>query len=155
MISSSCAFSVTVPKLSSAHSSVRRLLPSVPLTYRSFVHNPPICLVGASIGVNPKKFECRTKLSTAEMATNKGKGEVKLFDSGEDLAVSLAKYIADLSDKFAKERGAFSIVFSGGSLFNSLRFLKTNSFFLPALISFNINYSIFSTPKFIMSPLHN
>ena len=51
------------------------------------------------------------------------KGEVKkeVFESEEDLAVSLAKYTAQLSDKFCKERGAFTVVLSGGSLINSLR----------------------------------
>nr|POE59931.1 putative 6-phosphogluconolactonase 4, chloroplastic [Quercus suber] len=59
----------------------------------------------------------RTRVS---MAT---KGEVKkeVFESEEDLAVSLAKYTAQLSDKFCKERGAFTVVLSGGSLINSLR----------------------------------
>ena len=59
----------------------------------------------------------RTRVS---MAT---KGEVKkeVFESAEDLAVALAKYTAQLSDKFCKERGAFSVVLSGGSLINSLR----------------------------------
>lgn len=57
------------------------------------------------------------------MAANAEKGVVKkeVFESEEDLAVSLAKYTAQLSDKFGKERGAFSVVLSGGSLINSLR----------------------------------
>ncbi|WOH06627.1 hypothetical protein DCAR_0626055 [Daucus carota subsp. sativus] len=49
-----------------------------------------------------------------------GKGEVNVFNKREDLSVSLAKYIAELSDKFTKERGAFTIVLSGGDLFESL-----------------------------------
>ena len=57
----------------------------------------------------------------AEIATEKGKGKVQVFDLEEDLAVSLAKYTADLSDKFVKERGAFTVVLSGGSLVKSLR----------------------------------
>ncbi|KAE8077637.1 hypothetical protein FH972_016184 [Carpinus fangiana] len=47
--------------------------------------------------------------------------KVEVFDTEEEVAVSLAKYIADLSDKFCKERGAFTIVLSGGSLIESLR----------------------------------
>ncbi|KAG5233643.1 6-phosphogluconolactonase [Salix suchowensis] len=35
---------------------------------------------------------------------------VEVFDSEEELAVSLAKYTADLSDKFAKERGSFMLL---------------------------------------------
>nr|AFP55585.1 6-phosphogluconolactonase [Rosa rugosa] len=58
--------------------------------------------------------------STAGMAgQNKKKAEV--FDSEEQLAVQLAKYTADLSDKFSKERGAFTVVLSGGSLIKALR----------------------------------
>jgi len=49
---------------------------------------------------------------------------VEVFDTEEDLAVSLAKYTAHLSDKFAKERGAFTVVVSGGSLIKSLRYLS-------------------------------
>lgn len=59
------------------------------------------------------------------VVTDKGKGDIKVFDSEEDLAVSLAKYIANLSDKFAKERGAFTVALSGGSLIKSLRYAKT------------------------------
>ncbi|KAJ8554252.1 hypothetical protein K7X08_024930 [Anisodus acutangulus] len=47
--------------------------------------------------------------------------EVQVFDSEEELAVSLAKCTADLSDKFCKERDAFTVVVSGGSLIKSLR----------------------------------
>lgn len=56
------------------------------------------------------------------MATDSGKVlKTAVFDSEEDLAVSLAKYTADLSEKFVKERGAFTVVVSGGSLIKSLR----------------------------------
>lgn len=57
----------------------------------------------------------------AEIGTEKAKGKVQVFDSEEDLAVTLAKHTADLSDKFAKRRGAFTLVLSGGSLIKSLR----------------------------------
>jgi 6-phosphogluconolactonase len=57
----------------------------------------------------------------AEITTERGKGKVQVFDTEDDLSVSLAKYTADLSDKFAKERGAFTVVVSGGSLIKSLR----------------------------------
>lgn len=58
------------------------------------------------------------------MATEKGKEEkkrVEIFDTEENLAVELAKYTADLSDKYCKEKGAFTVVVSGGSLIKSLR----------------------------------
>lgn len=63
------------------------------------------------------------------MASAKGKGDVKIFNNREDLSVSLAKYIADLSDKFIKDRGAFTIVLSGGDLFESLGFVSLILFF--------------------------
>lgn len=62
------------------------------------------------------------------MANEKSQGKnVKVFDSEEDLAVALAKYTADLSDKFTKERGSFTVVVSGGSLIKSLRSLFITS----------------------------
>ncbi|XP_010274562.1 PREDICTED: probable 6-phosphogluconolactonase 4, chloroplastic isoform X2 [Nelumbo nucifera] len=54
-------------------------------------------------------------------ASEKGKGDLQVFESEEDLSVSLAKYTADLSEKFIQERGAFTVVLSGGSLIHSLR----------------------------------
>jgi hypothetical protein len=45
-----------------------------------------------------------------------------IFDAEEDLAASLAKYTAELSAKLAAERGAFTVVLSGGSLVKALRF---------------------------------
>ncbi|MQL87562.1 hypothetical protein Taro_020116 [Colocasia esculenta] len=50
-----------------------------------------------------------------------GNAELLVFQSEEDLAFSLAKYTAELSEKCAQERGAFSVVLSGGSLIKSLR----------------------------------
>nr|TKR91224.1 hypothetical protein D5086_0000225440 [Populus alba] len=40
---------------------------------------------------------------------------LEVFDT-EELSVSLAKYTAVLSDKFAKERGSFTVVLSVGSI---------------------------------------
>lgn len=48
------------------------------------------------------------------------KAKVQVFDSEEELKGSLAKYTADLSEKFCRERGSFSVVFSGGSLIKCL-----------------------------------
>lgn len=47
--------------------------------------------------------------------------KVQVFDSKDDLAAELAKYTADLSDKFTKERSSFTVVLSGGSLIDYLR----------------------------------
>ncbi|RWW17833.1 hypothetical protein GW17_00018218 [Ensete ventricosum] len=52
----------------------------------------------------------------------KGKQGLLVFDSEEELSVSLAKYTAELSEKFVQERGVFTVVLSGGSLVKSLRF---------------------------------
>ncbi|XP_062120010.1 probable 6-phosphogluconolactonase 4, chloroplastic isoform X2 [Humulus lupulus] len=54
------------------------------------------------------------------MAAASGK-KIDVFDSKDELAVKLAKYTADLSEKFTKERGAFTVVLSGGSLIDYLR----------------------------------
>ncbi|KAK2972828.1 hypothetical protein RJ640_028356 [Escallonia rubra] len=55
------------------------------------------------------------------METEKGKPEVHKLISEEDVAVALAKYIADLSDKSVKGKGSFSVALSGGSLIHTLR----------------------------------
>jgi 6-phosphogluconolactonase len=60
-------------------------------------------------------------MATQAVGEEKKKKKVEVFDTEEDLSVSLAKYTADLSDKFTKERGAFTVVLSGGSLIKSLR----------------------------------
>ncbi|XP_050881889.1 6-phosphogluconolactonase 3, chloroplastic [Lathyrus oleraceus] len=49
--------------------------------------------------------------------------EVEVFEK-EALAVSLAKYVADLSNKFTQQIGAFTVCLSGGSLINYLRKLS-------------------------------
>ncbi|KAF8379781.1 hypothetical protein HHK36_029230 [Tetracentron sinense] len=55
------------------------------------------------------------------METEKGKGKLQVFESEEEISVSLAKYTADLSEKFVRESGAFTVVLSGGSLIDWLR----------------------------------
>lgn len=47
--------------------------------------------------------------------------KIEKFETEEEVAVRLAKYTADLSAKFVKERGAFTVVLSGGSLIDALR----------------------------------
>ncbi|VAI34874.1 unnamed protein product [Triticum turgidum subsp. durum] len=49
------------------------------------------------------------------------KRDLLIFDAEENLAVALAKYTADISAKFAAERGAVTVVLSGGSLIYALR----------------------------------
>ncbi|PKA50365.1 putative 6-phosphogluconolactonase 2 [Apostasia shenzhenica] len=48
-------------------------------------------------------------------------GELRIFESLEDLAIDLAEYVAQLSEVFVKERGFFSIALTGGSLISLMR----------------------------------
>uniref|UniRef100_A0A5B7BCB7 Probable 6-phosphogluconolactonase n=1 Tax=Davidia involucrata TaxID=16924 RepID=A0A5B7BCB7_DAVIN len=125
MAASSRSLSASLRTLPTRVPSRRPLPPYIPLTSQSVLPNPLVCSLGPKrvsvIGVNSKRLDCKATSSMAEMATEKGKGKLQVFDSEEDLSVSLAKYTADLSDKFAKERGAFTVVLSGGSLIKSLR----------------------------------
>ncbi|KAG2239437.1 hypothetical protein Bca4012_079332 [Brassica carinata] len=69
-----------------------------------------------------KLSEVRSMATTAsQTGKEENKKRVEIFDTEENLAIDLAKYTADLSDKFCKERGAFTVVVSGGSLIKSLR----------------------------------
>ncbi|KAL2527516.1 putative 6-phosphogluconolactonase 5 [Abeliophyllum distichum] len=99
--------------------SFNRSVPYIPLTSHTFPAKP----LFRSLKSNPnlRKFKCRTKASMAETVTPKSKAKVQVFDSEEDLAVSLAKYTSDLANKFAQERDSFTVVLSGGSLVKSLR----------------------------------
>ncbi|XP_057950786.1 probable 6-phosphogluconolactonase 4, chloroplastic [Malania oleifera] len=74
-----------------------------------------------AVAADRKSFGCKAASSTAGMAAEKGKLKEEIFDSEEELAVALAKYTAELSKKFTAERGAFTVVLSGGSLIKSLR----------------------------------
>ncbi|KAL6533371.1 hypothetical protein OROMI_027483 [Orobanche minor] len=47
--------------------------------------------------------------------------KVLKFDTEEDVAVAVAKYTADLSEKYIKEKASFSVVLSGGTLIDTLR----------------------------------
>ncbi|KAK7320863.1 hypothetical protein VNO77_30748 [Canavalia gladiata] len=68
-------------------------------------------------GLSPKKRFGEIK---ASIKWEKGFKKVEVF-SKEHLAVSLAYDVAQLSNKFTKERGAFTVVLSGGSLIKYLR----------------------------------
>ncbi|KAJ6874539.1 6-phosphogluconolactonase 4 [Populus alba x Populus x berolinensis] len=71
-----------------------------------------------------KRFVCCCKAkssSSSFMADQNNKKVVKVYDTEQDVAVSLAKYVADLSAKFAKERGSFTVVLSGGYLIDNIR----------------------------------
>ncbi|MBA0744462.1 hypothetical protein Gogos_007082 [Gossypium gossypioides] len=89
---------------------------SPPLTQKTLTFSTVTRAVSGS-----GKFYWRAKASMAGTAMEKGKGKVEVFDSEENLSVSLAKYTADLAAKFSKEKGSFTVVLSGGSLIKSLR----------------------------------
>ncbi|XP_027901765.1 probable 6-phosphogluconolactonase 4, chloroplastic [Vigna unguiculata] len=67
---------------------------------------------------SPSTFKGISVNLTSMADTNKA--AVEVFE-GDDLAVSLAKYVADLSNKFTSERGAFTVCLSGGSMLEYLR----------------------------------
>ncbi|CAI0452598.1 unnamed protein product [Linum tenue] len=123
MAALSLSFSPTFLRSSSTISSSVRSLCGLPLSKLSFL-SADRSLAGLGLGKaeTSRRFQLRrTKaFSTAGMAATAEK-KVEVFDTEEDLAVSLAKYTADLSDKFGKERGSFTVVVSGGSLIKSLR----------------------------------
>nr|KYP55557.1 hypothetical protein KK1_001774 [Cajanus cajan] len=64
----------------------------------------------------------------ASIKWEKGYKKVEVF-SKEHLAVSLAYDVAQLSNKFTRERGAFTVVLSGGSLIKYLRKLVRTSLY--------------------------
>ena len=87
------------------HPPSTHLFLSRPLRFKS------LCVVNLKRPVPPLK---------ASMAETNNNVAVEVLEK-EDLAVSLAKYVADLSNKFTSERGAFTVCLSGGSLINYLR----------------------------------
>ncbi|KAI5657573.1 hypothetical protein M9H77_26366 [Catharanthus roseus] len=121
MASCSRIFHPTVRSLPNCLIPLRR---SFPLTFPSTVAKPLSYSLRQQqklIYLDSKKLDFRAKASMAGISAEKSKGKVQVFDSEEELAVSLAKYVADLSDKVGKERNAFTVVISGGSLVKSLR----------------------------------
>ncbi|XVF12735.1 hypothetical protein REPUB_Repub08aG0145000 [Reevesia pubescens] len=99
-----------------------RKLPRIPFQGSIFsqrVTHKSLAISTGIRGVSGSRRFCWRAM--AETATEKGKGKVEVFDSEEDLSLSLAKYTADLANKFSKEKGTFTVVLSGGSLIKSLR----------------------------------
>ncbi|KAG6469935.1 probable 6-phosphogluconolactonase 4, chloroplastic [Zingiber officinale] len=60
-------------------------------------------------------------MAAAEATSEIRKQALLVFDSEEEVSVSLAKYTAELSEKFVREKGAFTAVLSGGTLIETLR----------------------------------
>lgn len=119
-----CSFPALIPRLGPSSSS--HFLPPIRPSFPAKNH-PVFSFRSRNLAITPVKSTRSTwKLPAAmagtESSTEKGKRNVLVFDSEEDLSVSLAKYTADLSEKFLKERSAFTVVLSGGSLIKSLRY---------------------------------
>ena len=61
-----------------------------------------------------------------------------VFKTKHELAVELAKYTANLSSKFCKERGIFTVVLSGGDLISWLWYNKYKTIFITLLIQVSL-----------------
>uniref|UniRef100_A0A803L2E4 Probable 6-phosphogluconolactonase n=1 Tax=Chenopodium quinoa TaxID=63459 RepID=A0A803L2E4_CHEQI len=61
------------------------------------------------------------RASMEEIEVHKGSADVNIFVSQDEMATSLSKYIGDLSEKFVKEKGVFTIVLSGDSYAKTIR----------------------------------
>lgn len=55
------------------------------------------------------------------LASKKDEPSICKYETEEDVAVGLATYIANLSDKFIKDKDSFTVVLSGGSLISTMR----------------------------------
>lgn len=62
-----------------------------------------------------------TSSSMGDSVVASNRGDFKVFESRDDLATSLADYVAGLSKSATEGRGSFTVVLSGGSLINALR----------------------------------
>lgn len=59
--------------------------------------------------------------STGDSLAVSSRGDFKVFEGGDDLAATLADYVARLSKSATEGRGSFTVVLSGGSLISALR----------------------------------
>uniref|UniRef100_A0ACD5YFQ8 Uncharacterized protein n=1 Tax=Avena sativa TaxID=4498 RepID=A0ACD5YFQ8_AVESA len=113
-MSTSMSVSVSAPASSSLPPLARRRSPPASRVPFRSLRSLPRLLSSARTLLHP----------AAAMATDgaaSSKRGLLIFDAEEDLAESLAMYTAELSEKFAAERGAFTVVVSGGSLIKALR----------------------------------
>ena len=60
-------------------------------------------------------------MSSSRVETSRG--ELRIHESLDDLSTDLVEYISQLSEASVKERGVFTIAFSGGSLIGLLGYL--------------------------------
>ncbi|KAJ6418895.1 hypothetical protein OIU84_002130 [Salix udensis] len=117
---SSLTFYTSLPKLCRPFSISITQPPQVSLNSKK-----PSCSISSAFKISRRTVTTTKASSMASSGITtvdqNNRKVVEVFVTEEELAVSLAKYTADLSDKFAKERGSFTVVVSGGSLIKSLR----------------------------------
>ncbi|KAM3259138.1 hypothetical protein ACQJBY_050743 [Aegilops geniculata] len=113
-VSVSAAASSSLPPLSAR----RRSPPASLVPVRSLRSRPRPRLL-SSARTTPVLLPAAAMAAPAPAASSKR--DLLIFDAEENLAVALAKYTADISAKFAAERGAVTVVLSGGSLIYALR----------------------------------
>ncbi|KAI3845841.1 hypothetical protein MKX03_031251 [Papaver bracteatum] len=100
-------------------SSIQRLIPI--RINSSFLRSNKVNLISTSCRIQrPAKWKLQSSMADT-VKSSKEHHKKEIFENEELLAISLAKYIADLSEKFVKERGSFTVTLSGGSLIKSLR----------------------------------
>ncbi|RDX82131.1 putative 6-phosphogluconolactonase 4, chloroplastic [Mucuna pruriens] len=104
IFSLSCTPQSTLLSKPKSHTLSPSMLLWSPLVGQKSLYHPPILM-------KPKRNHVGSSVK-ASMDHNKN---VEVF-SKEHLAVSLAKYVADLSNKFIKERGYFAIALSARSI---------------------------------------
>ncbi|CAL5004866.1 unnamed protein product [Urochloa decumbens] len=101
--------------------SPRRSSPAsrVPAPHRRSLHGRLLSSSSSSLSpLAPVSAVASSPAAAGEAASRK---KLIIFDAEEELAASLAEHTAELSAKFAAERGAFTVVLSGGSLVKALR----------------------------------
>ncbi|PPD80087.1 hypothetical protein GOBAR_DD22964 [Gossypium barbadense] len=64
------------------------------------------------------------------------RGELRIYENLDELKSDLADYIAELSEAAVKERGAFAIALSGGSLIGLTGYRLFPAIFIPSTIQF-------------------
>lgn len=77
------------------------------------------------------------------------RGELRVYESLDDLTTNLAEYIAELSEASVKDHGVFSVALSGGSLISLMGYCSQSSSFCDSTFDCNIGCSVnlvFSPP---------
>jgi hypothetical protein len=75
-------------------------------------------------GVRSERFKVRatgTGIGMAGLGKLNKEEELQVYPNVEELSVSLAAHVADVSASAVEARGGFSVVLSGGSLIKTLR----------------------------------